>query len=53
MKRMITLSTLAAAMALMFALAGSASAVESERETNHFEGTDVLANCGGFKVLDD
>jgi hypothetical protein len=53
MKRIIMLSTLAAAMALMLALAGSASAAEPETETFHEEGTDVLANCGGFKVLDN
>jgi hypothetical protein len=53
MKRIIMLLTLAAAMALMLALAGSASAVESETETFHEERTDVLANCGGFKVLDE
>jgi ABC-type glycerol-3-phosphate transport system substrate-binding protein len=43
MKRIIMLSTLAAAMALMLALAGSASAAEPETETFHAEGTDVLA----------
>jgi hypothetical protein len=53
MKRMIMLLTLAVTMALMLALAGSASAAEPKTETIHDEGTDVLANCGGFKVLDD
>jgi len=53
MKRIIMLSTLAATMALMLALAGSASAAEPETETFHDEGTDVIANCGGFKVLTD
>src|SRR5215212_4945924 len=53
MKRIIMLSTLAATMALMLALAGSASAAEPETETFHEEGTDVVANCGGFKVLTD
>jgi hypothetical protein len=52
MKRVIMLSTLAAAMALMLALAGSAFAAEPETETFQEEGTDVLANCGGFQVLD-
>jgi hypothetical protein len=54
MKRIIMLSTLAATMAVMVALAGSASAVEQpETATIHIEGTEVLANCGGFQVLDD
>jgi hypothetical protein len=53
MRRIIVLSTLAAAMAFMLALAGSASAAKSETKIIHDEGTDVLANCGGFKVLDD
>ena len=53
MKRIIMLSTLAATMAVMLALAGSASAAEPELETFHEEGTDVVANCGDFKVLDD
>jgi hypothetical protein len=37
----------------MLALADSASAAEPETETTHKEGTAVIANCGGFKVLDD
>jgi hypothetical protein len=53
MKRMIILSTLAAVIALMLALAALASAAEPETQTFHQEGTDVVANCGGFKVLTD
>jgi hypothetical protein len=53
MKRIIMLSTLAAAMALMLALAGSASAAEPLIHRDHIEATGVIANCGDFMVLDD
>ena len=53
MKRIIMLSTLAAAMAVMLALAGSASAANPERETFHEEGTEFIADCGTFDVLTD
>ena len=53
MKRIIMLLTLGTIMVVMVALAGSASAAEPETETFHDEGTDVIANCGGFKALDD
>jgi hypothetical protein len=53
MKRIIMFSTLAAAMAVMLALAGSASAANPERETFHDEGTEFIADCGKFDVLTD
>ena len=48
MKRSIMLLTLGTTMALMLALAGSASAAQPETQTFHEEGTQVIANCGGF-----
>ena len=53
MKRIIMLSTLAATMAVMLALAGSAFAANPERATFHAEGTDFIADCGDFDVLTD
>lgn len=53
MKRLFMLLTLGATMALMLALAGSASAAKPEVRTFHFEGTDVIADCGDFEVVDD
>jgi hypothetical protein len=47
------LSTLAATMAVMLALAGSAFAANPERETIHEEGTEFIADCGDFDVLTD
>jgi hypothetical protein len=52
-KRIIMLSTLAATMAVMLALAGSAFAASPERETIHEEGTEFIADCGDFDVLTD
>jgi hypothetical protein len=57
MKRIIMVLTLGATMALMLALAGSASAATPERETFHAEGTGHIINCaddnGIFAVLFD
>jgi hypothetical protein len=56
MKRIIMLSTLAATMAVMLALVGSASAAEPmiERERFQFEETgNFIADCGAFQVLND
>jgi hypothetical protein len=53
MKRIIMLSTLAATMAVMLALAGSASAAPPERETSHAEGSSQITPCGDFSVLYD
>jgi hypothetical protein len=57
MKRMIILSTLAAAMALMLALAGPASAKKIPPDTQRFvDGevqTFVFAECGDFEVRSD
>jgi hypothetical protein len=47
-KRIIMLSTLAATMAVMLALAGSASAAKPTVSTKQFEGTELVANCGDF-----
>jgi hypothetical protein len=52
-KRIIMLSTLAATMAVMLALAGSAFAANPERETFQEEGTEFIADCGDFDVLTD
>jgi hypothetical protein len=53
MKRIIMLLTLGATMALMLALAGSASAAKPEVRTDQFEGTEFIADCGDFDVLTD
>jgi hypothetical protein len=57
MKRMIILSTLTAAMALMLALAGSASAEKIPPDTERFVDdevqTFVFADCGDFEVRSD
>jgi len=53
MRRIIVLSTLAASMAVMLTLAGSAFAAKPEVETFHEEGTESIANCGTFEVLTD
>jgi hypothetical protein len=57
MKRMIILSTLTAALALMLALAGSASAKNIPPDTRSFVDdevqTFVFADCGDFEVLSD
>jgi hypothetical protein len=53
MKRIFMLSTLAATMAVMLALGGSASAANPERETMQEEGTEFIADCGDFDVLTD
>jgi hypothetical protein len=53
MKRMTMLLTLAAVMALMLALAGSASAAKPEVTTFHIEGTEFITDCGDFDVLTD
>jgi hypothetical protein len=54
MKRTIMLSTLTATMALMLALAGSASAVKPQTEPVHAEVTQFfVTDCGAFQVLDD
>src|SRR5215210_7111975 len=54
MKRIIMLSTLAATMALMVALAGSASAYPPTTETlDPVTGDEVLVNCDGFDIRDD
>lgn len=54
MKRIITLSTLGAAMALMLALAGSASAYPPKFEELDPETGDILVvECGGFDIRDD
>jgi hypothetical protein len=45
MRRIIVLSTLAASMAVMLALAGSASAAKPELETFHAEGTSHIVHC--------
>jgi hypothetical protein len=47
-KRIIMLSTLAATMAAMLALAGSASAAKPTVKTDQFEGTEFIADCGDF-----
>jgi hypothetical protein len=52
-KRIIMLSTFAATMVVMLALAGSASAANPERRTEQFEGTELVAECGDFDVLTD
>jgi hypothetical protein len=52
-KRIIVISTLAASMAVMFALAGSASAAKPEFETFQVEETEFIANCGTFEVRTD
>jgi hypothetical protein len=51
MKRMIMLLTLGATMALVLALAGSASAAKPRVDTFHEEGTEFIADCGDFDVL--
>jgi hypothetical protein len=53
MRRIIVLSTLAAAMVVMLALAGSASAAKPEPQTIHEEATELIADCGDFQVLTD
>src|SRR5215203_1534467 len=54
MKRIIMLSTLAATMALMVALAGSASAYPPTTvELDTVTGDEVLVNCDGFDIRDD
>jgi hypothetical protein len=53
MKRIIMLLTLGATMALMLALAGSASAAKPEPQTIHEEETELIADCGDFQVLTD
>ena len=57
MKRIIMLSALAAAMAVMLALAGSASAdnipPDRQRFVDDEEQTDVFADCGDFEVRSD
>jgi hypothetical protein len=53
MKRVIMLSTLAATMALMLAMAGSASAAKPEPTTIPAEGTELIADCGDFQILTD
>jgi hypothetical protein len=57
MKRMIILSTLTAALALMLALAGSASAVNIPPDTESFVDDEVqafvFAGCGDFEVRSD
>jgi hypothetical protein len=54
MKRIIMLSTLAATMALMLALAGSAFAASPEQETfQDIKDTEFIADCGDFDVLAD
>jgi hypothetical protein len=53
MKRIIMILTLGTTMALMLALAGSASAATPERETSHDEGTAELTHCGDFSVVFD
>jgi hypothetical protein len=53
MKRNFMLSTLAATMAVMLALGGSASAAGPERETIQVEDTEFIADCGDFDVLTD
>jgi hypothetical protein len=52
MKRMMLLM-LAATMALILALAGSASAAQPRVIINQFEGTEFIADCGDFEVLTD
>jgi hypothetical protein len=52
-KRIIMLSTFAATMAVMLALAGSAFAASPEQETIQEEGTEFIADCGDFDVLTD
>jgi hypothetical protein len=46
-------STLAAIMAVMLALAGPASAAKPEVVTFREEGTEFIADCGDFDVLTD
>jgi hypothetical protein len=53
MRRIIMVLTLGATMALMLALAGSASAARPEVRTFHFEDTEFIADCGDFEVLTD
>jgi hypothetical protein len=57
MKRMIILSTLAAAMAVMLALAGSAAAEKIPPDTQRFVDDEVqtflFADCGDFEVRSD
>jgi hypothetical protein len=53
MKRIIMLLTLGATLALMLALAGSASAAKPEVVTFHIEETQVVADCGDFEVRTD
>jgi hypothetical protein len=53
-KRIIMLSTFAATMAVMLALAGSAFAASPEQETFQEEVTEeFIADCGDFDVLTD
>jgi hypothetical protein len=54
MKRIIMLSTFAAIMSVMLALAGPAFAAGPEVRTEQFEvSNEFIADCGGFDVLTD
>jgi hypothetical protein len=53
MKRIIMLLTLGTTLVLVLALAGSASAAKPVVRTDHFEGTEFIADCGDFDVLTD
>jgi hypothetical protein len=53
MKRIIIFLTLGAIVALILAMAGTASAAKPEVRTFQFEGTEFIADCGDFEVLTD
>jgi hypothetical protein len=53
MKRIFIFLTLGTIVALILAMAGTASAAKPEVRTFQFEGTEFIADCGEFEVLTD
>jgi hypothetical protein len=54
MRRIVMLSTLAASMAVMFAFAGSASAIPPDTvDLGTDTGDELLVKCGTFDIRDD